>query len=257
MTCRGKFTRSHQDPYIFKLMDSTDDASRLQPDNTLYIYKASGRYLSFPRQSLCYEKDMVIDLAMYGFIWCNDGSRLGYVKCVYCGFQIEDYNEAKLAGIEHFKGSPDCPLMKMQASKELSGDNPTNPGPLSQRQAFIPPDVLHTVTNVKHPLVESSSINLSPLGKIEPEHQREKESERKRSLYPSYPSYHMIPNDLQRYGFYWVGGDNDLMMCKTCGLNIKNWQRGDLAAIVHSVFSPECSFMKGLYSIKNIYIQYD
>ena len=257
MERRGIFFRDSRDRQVLLALDAPDDGSHLLPEHKRYLYSATGRYHYFPRHSVCYTKETVIDLVMYGFIWCHDGSARGYVRCVFCDFKIEDFNEAKLAAAEHMKGNPDCPLLKMLANKNVPGDMLIKPGPLPQRHVFIPPDVFSIVKNVKHPLIETSSINLSPLGKIEPEHQREKEFQRSLSLSLPNPGFITHTNDFIRYGFHWVGGDCDLMMCKSCGLYVKNWQRGDLAAVVHNVFSPMCPFMKSLYSIKNTYVQRD
>ncbi|KAF4521608.1 hypothetical protein B566_EDAN001330 [Ephemera danica] len=157
----------------------------------------------------------------------------------------------KLAAVEHMKRNPDCPLLKMQAHNiPLTMKAP--PGPIPQRQAFVPPDVASIVPNLKHPLIESTSIHLSPLARIDVDEEYDYVQERFRfNFFKDYRGYVTVPFDLTRYGFHWCKGQDDTMKCSYCGLYVKNWQRGDLAAVVHTILSPSCPFMKSLYFIKD------
>ena len=248
---RGKFMRHSSDDAVFQTTDDPGDGGRLVYGHKRYIYSVSGRFHSFPRHSVQYRMETIVDLATYGFIWGYDGSYLGYVKCVFCDFKIEDFNEAKRAAVEHMKGSPNCPLLKMQPCKNVIASMTRNQGVKLQRRVFIPPDVVSIVPHLKHPIIKSTIINISPMGNIKTEDIYD--GYRLKTFITGCPDLVVYPNDLVRYGFHWLGGDDDVMKCTSCGLYVKNWQHGDLAAVIHSIFSPLCPFMKSLYEIENVY----
>ena len=54
---------------------------------------------------------------------------------------------------------------------------------------------------------------------------------------------HMSHDDLARYGFY-LRSDDDRAFCLFCSLIVDNWQQGDLAALIHSQWSPSCYFLR-------------
>ena len=248
---RGTFLRNSSDDAVFQTTDDPGDGGRLVFGHKRYIYSTHGRFLSFPRHSLQYQNETIVDLATYGFIWKYDGSFLGYVQCVFCGYIIEDFDEMKRAAMEHMTGNPDCPLLKLQASKNVPASMTRNTACIPQRQVFIPPDVASIVPNLNHPIVERTLINISPLGNIVLEEFGSLGDRKRLESFRTSTSFLItMPNDLVRYGFHWLGGESDVMKCGSCGLFVKNWQHGDLAAVVHSIFSPMCPFMKGLFFIK-------
>jgi len=200
---------------------------------------------SFPRMSLGYTEETVNDLARYGFFWQYDRSALGLVVCIACHLEVLDFGPNDLAAKVHIQGNPLCPFFdRKNNTKNLLAKPPTMVM-LRQRE------ITHHETDIAvakfqpHPFMEESevySLFAENLPSYKLLHSRlERVVERKRT-FPAQWSYLMSVDDLARYGFKCCN-EEDRVECEYCGLQIKNWQHGDLAAIQHKIWSPLCDFL--------------
>lgn len=213
MEGRGTFQCDPRDRQVLLTCDCPCDGGRQEPGSSNYVKTEQGRRRTFPSHSLPYTQQTIHELSRYGFEWVYDRSKLGKVKCVYCKLSIEDWDGDKLVFHEHLSRSPDCPLLNHQELLNLPLDNPY----------FVRRGV-HLVTITNCPKDRELMKNRA-------------------ATFPSKWTSAVPIEDLARYGFVWQGF-SDLVRCDFCELKIENWQRGDLAAVMHYFLNPSCNFLK-------------
>jgi hypothetical protein len=95
-----------------------------------------------------------------------------------------------------------------------------------------------------HPVLKTTKINYYPLREENSinDFGRKCEGERKLRFLNTefFKTSDVSCDDLSCYNF--IPLDKVTVGCKTCGLEIRNLQHGDLAAVVHYALSPLCSF---------------
>lgn len=234
---RGTFQRHPADIGVFLTTDGPDDGGRMVKGHKRYIYSEIGRFNSFPHFSLQYDLSTSADLARYGYVWCHDGSRLGYVKCVYCNHTMKDYQDTSSAAQSKKREMRSCPLLDLTCENQVANNKvKAYVGKRREVQSNYMARMLSRY--IKHPLILSSDI--SAYHYVE-SGQRFTLKERAMS-FPKPWNYVVPVSDLARYGFHWCGTE-DRVKCNDCGLIVKNWQPNDLAAVVHTLCSLGCPFM--------------
>jgi Inhibitor of Apoptosis domain len=199
-----------------------------------------GRILTFPIESLGYNILMVDDLAENGFRWCDDGTRLGTVQCVYCKLTFKDWDEymRNYAGIEHHLFKSECPLVKRQFILNYAYEYPT-------LKAKVEKDVEHHPEI--WPAVKNRVMRQATLNYTQPPHYSNL-GEATMERFLMYGEMH--GGDVLHYamyGFKWMGKLD--LQCEYCGIRIQGWQLDDNVAVEHLHYSPDCPYMNNFTNL--------
>jgi hypothetical protein len=203
------------------------------------------RRKSFPRRSLGYTEETVNDLARYGFYWQYDRSALGRIVCIACHLEVLDFYPNDLAAKVHIQGNFICPFFDRKNNTKNILAEPSTLVILRQREIIHHGKDIAIAKAQPHPFMEKSEVYPRFAAKFSSYkllHSRLERVEERKKTFPKFWPYLMPIDDLARYGFI-CKKDKDKVECEYCGLQIKYWQQGDLAAIQHKIWSPLCDFL--------------
>lgn len=240
---RGRFNLDKRDKSVLLTCDCPCDGGRNRSDSYLYTKHEHGRLLTYPRYSLPYSKELIRDLARYGFQWNYDGSYLGSVSCVFCHLKIEDYDPAIPAAMAHLGRNSTCLFMQGAKTENVRRRNVLFKDQKLIRIVKYDSYELELMDLLENPFKERKAMLSLPevIERLKDLRDLERR-ERRRKTYPEVWEYPVDVEDLVLYGFRWTG-EKDLVQCDACGLKIRNFQEGDLAAIVHANNSAFCPYM--------------
>lgn len=240
---RGTFRFDQRDTHSLIQCDCPCEPGRVNPD-VVYNKYEYGRILSFPRNSLPYSLEKIRDLSRYGFEWKYDSSRLGYVQCAFCGLVIRDFDPDKRAAMEHFKYNSACSLMCGDKTENVVRRNIIYVNQKEEREVKYDPYEIELLERLEKPF-QTRVNDTFTLPKVVETLKSLYNNDLKMNREKSYPNHwiHAVPvEDLVTYGFKYCG-EKDQVKCDSCGLEVKNWQLGDLAAVIHCKFSVFCPYM--------------
>lgn len=244
MNGRGKFSLHPKDSSVLLTCDCPCDGGRRDPNSVKYFKHEQGRLLSYPKYSLPYTLETIRDLSRYGFEWQYDGSQLGYVSCAFCEIRISDYPPYRLAALQHLNRNPNCPLITGKCSENVVRKNPLFVNQNLLRKVKYESYEVELMDFLENPFKSQSNPSGGLPAVVDDVKDIYDEFSRKerRLSFPDEWKYPVPVEDLVLYGFKWCGV-TDHVKCTSCGIEIVNFQEGDLAGVLHSNLSPFCPYM--------------
>lgn len=160
------------------------------------------------------------DLATTGLYLTENGD----VKCHFCSLRIKYFPEDVDCVSDHFKNSPCCPLLRQRTTENQALDEHSLKNLINGLKSKI--DVCGTMEflnyEVKYPQFASESC--------------------RKCSFDGWSVDFIEINDLAEAGFFYTGNE-DKVVCFSCGCGLKGWEDGDVPLEEHKKTSEDCEYL--------------
>lgn len=195
--------------------------------STYNLYREEDRLATFISNNWVNPFVNADELARLGFYYFK---KIDYVRCVFCGVNIGEFEDGDTPLREHQKWSPNCPLLRRRRTDNIPIDD-------TLLDQILPPESFDVcgITQIRRKSKIEEGIKY-------PEHKLMQQRIKSFDTWPV--GIKQRPQELAEAGFFY-SGQSDITLCFSCGVRLSQWEPSDNAWVEHKKHATtDCDFLR-------------